>query len=99
MCGKALLDENKNPTREEVREWFGKHWMACRCTGYKQIVDAVMKAAAILRGEEKIEDLAKSQPFRNFTVTGRIVFCFAVSTIFCASSATQIGRASCRERV
>ena len=59
MCGKALLDENKNPTREEVREWFGKHWMACRCTGYKQIVDAVMKAAAILRGEEKIEDLAK----------------------------------------
>ena len=59
MCGKALLDENKNPTREEVREWFGKNWMACRCTGYKQIVDAVMKAAAILRGEEKIEELAK----------------------------------------
>ena len=59
MCGKALLDENKNPTREEVRDWFGKNWMACRCTGYKQIVDAVMKAAAILRGEEKIEDLAK----------------------------------------
>ena len=57
--GKALLDQNPNPTREEVREWFSKNWMACRCTGYKQIVDAVMKAAAILRGEEKIEDLAK----------------------------------------
>ena len=58
-AGKALLDSNPSPTREEVRDWYGKHWMACRCTGYVQIVDAVMKAAAILRGEEKIEDLAK----------------------------------------
>ena len=58
-AGKALLDINPNPTREEVREWYSKHWMACRCTGYVQIVDAVMKAAAILRGEEKIEDLAR----------------------------------------
>lgn len=58
-AGKALLDSNPNPTREEVRDWYGKHWMACRCTGYKQIVDAVMKAAAILRGEEKMENLAK----------------------------------------
>jgi len=55
-AGKALLDINPNPTREEVREWYSKH---CRCTGYVQIVDAVMKAAAILRGEEKIEDLAR----------------------------------------
>ena len=59
VCTKALLEANPNPTREEVRDWFGKNWMACRCTGYKQIVDAAMKAAAILRGEEKIEDLAK----------------------------------------
>ncbi len=58
-AGKALLDSNPSPTREEVREWYSKHWMACRCTGYVQVVDAVMKAAAILRGEEKIEDLAK----------------------------------------
>lgn len=58
-AGKALLDSNPSPTREEVREWYSKHWVACRCTGYVQIVDAVMKAAAILRGEEKIEDLAK----------------------------------------
>jgi len=58
-AGKALLDSNPSPTREEVREWFSKNWMACRCTGYVQVVDAVMKAAAILRGEEKIEDLAK----------------------------------------
>ena len=58
-AGKALLDSNPSPTREEVREWFSKNWMACRCTGYVQVVDAVMQAAAILRGEEKIVDLAK----------------------------------------
>ena len=58
-AGKALLDSRPNPTREDVRDWYSKNWMACRCTGYVQVVDAVMKAAAILRGEEKIEDLAK----------------------------------------
>lgn len=58
-AGKALLDSNPSPTREEVREWYSKNWMSCRCTGYVQVVDAVMKAAAILRGEEKIVDLAK----------------------------------------
>jgi aldehyde oxidoreductase len=41
----ALLKENNNPTREEVRDWFQKHRNVCRCTGYKQIVDAVMDAA------------------------------------------------------
>ena len=29
----------------------------CRCTGYKQIVDAVMEAAAIMRGEKTFEDI------------------------------------------
>ena len=37
----ALLQQNPNPTREEVRDWFQKHRNICRCTGYKQIVDAV----------------------------------------------------------
>jgi aldehyde oxidoreductase len=49
---KALLDENPAPTREEVRGWFQKHLNACRCSGYKQIVDAVMDAASVLRGEK-----------------------------------------------
>jgi aldehyde oxidoreductase len=49
---KALLDQNPDPTREEVRDWFQKHRNACRCTGYVQIVDAVIEAAAILRGEK-----------------------------------------------
>ena len=53
----GLLQENPNPTREEVRDWFQKHRNVCRCTGYKQIVDAVMAAAAIMRGEMTFEDI------------------------------------------
>ncbi len=52
-----LLEENPDPSREEVRDWFQKHRNVCRCTGYKQIVDAVLEAAAIMRGEKKIEDI------------------------------------------
>jgi len=52
-----LLQENPSPTREEVRDWFTKHRNVCRCTGYKQIVDAVMAAAQILRGEKTVEEL------------------------------------------
>ncbi|MDR0852305.1 MAG: molybdopterin-dependent oxidoreductase [Clostridiales Family XIII bacterium] len=53
----ALLQENDNPTREDVRDWFQKHRNVCRCTGYKQIVDAVIEAAAILRGEKTVSDI------------------------------------------
>jgi len=57
LSAKALLDENKKPTRDQVREWFQVHRNACRCTGYKPLVDAVMNAAKVLRGEMKKEDL------------------------------------------
>ena len=53
----ALLSENLSPTREEVREWFYKNRNICRCTGYKQIVDAVMMAAKVMRGEASMEDI------------------------------------------
>ena len=52
-----LLLENPNPTREDVRDWFQKHRNVCRCTGYKHIIDAVMEAAAILRGEKTVKDI------------------------------------------
>jgi len=58
----ALLIENNNPTREEVRDWFQKHRNVCRCTGYKQIVDAVMAAARVMRGEATIEDISFQNP-------------------------------------
>ncbi len=42
LAAKALLDENPNPTEEEVRQ--GLSGNLCRCTGYKKIVEAVLAA-------------------------------------------------------
>jgi aldehyde oxidoreductase len=58
----ALLIKNNNPTREEVRDWLQKSRNVCRCTGYKQITDAVMDAAKVMRGECKIEDIMVKEP-------------------------------------
>ncbi|MBQ6719840.1 MAG: molybdopterin-dependent oxidoreductase [Oscillospiraceae bacterium] len=57
MTAKVLLDNNNAPTREEVRDWFQKNRNLCRCTGYKPLVDAVMDAARVIRGEITKEDL------------------------------------------
>ncbi len=53
----ALLGQNPDPTREEVREWFRKHRNICRCTGYKPLIDSVMAAAKVMRGEATMEDI------------------------------------------
>ena len=42
LSAKALLDENPNPTEEEVRR--GLSGNLCRCTGYVKIVEAVLAA-------------------------------------------------------
>jgi aldehyde oxidoreductase len=52
-----LLAENLSPTREDVREWFRKNRNICRCTGYKPLVDAVMAAAKVMRGEATMKDI------------------------------------------
>ena len=39
-----LLQENPNPTEDEIRE--GIEGNLCRCTGYQNIVRAVQQAAA-----------------------------------------------------
>ena len=57
VSAKVLLDNNPNPTREEVRDWFNKNRNLCRCTGYKPLIDATMAAAAVMRGEMSKEDL------------------------------------------
>ncbi len=62
VSAKGLLDTNPNPSRDEVREWFHKHRNACRCTGYKQLVDAVMDAARVMRGEMTMDDLTFKIP-------------------------------------
>tara|TARA_B100001939_G_C16864402_1_gene583378 strand:+ start:61 stop:534 length:474 start_codon:yes stop_codon:yes gene_type:complete len=48
IAAKALLERNPNPTETEVRYWLAGN--LCRCTGYHKIVEAVMDAAAELRG-------------------------------------------------
>ncbi|MCJ2166327.1 MULTISPECIES: 2Fe-2S iron-sulfur cluster-binding protein, partial [unclassified Pseudodesulfovibrio] len=53
----ALLESNPKPTRDEIRDWFQKNRNACRCTGYKPLVDAVMAAAEVMRGEKTKDDL------------------------------------------
>ena len=47
MSATALLQENPNPTEEEVR--FGIGGNLCRCTGYSKVVEAVLAAAAGMR--------------------------------------------------
>jgi aerobic-type carbon monoxide dehydrogenase small subunit (CoxS/CutS family) len=44
----AFLAENPSPTEAEVREALSGN--LCRCTGYQHIVDAVLAAAARMRG-------------------------------------------------
>lgn len=43
MSAKALLDENPNPTEEEVKEAIASN--LCRCTGYTKPVEAILDAA------------------------------------------------------
>jgi len=49
MTSIALLEENPNPSRDEVR--FGLQGNLCRCTGYDKIVNAVQAAAREMSGE------------------------------------------------
>ena len=49
MASKALLDENPNPTEDEIR--WALSGNLCRCTGYQNIVKAVMWAASKLDGQ------------------------------------------------
>jgi carbon-monoxide dehydrogenase small subunit len=49
MAAYALLQENPDPTPEEVRAWLSGN--LCRCTGYQQIVEAVLLAAKYIRGD------------------------------------------------
>jgi putative selenate reductase molybdopterin-binding subunit len=50
LATKALLDENPDPSEAEIRAALSG--VLCRCTGYVRIVEAVQRAAAMLRGED-----------------------------------------------
>lgn len=50
LAGKELLSRTTTPTEAEVRDALSG--VLCRCTGYVKPVQAILRAAAVLRGEE-----------------------------------------------
>ena len=54
MAGTALLQNNLNPTEEEIK--YALRGNICRCTGYKKIIEGIQLVAKILRGEEAIDE-------------------------------------------
>ena len=59
LAAKELLDRNPSPSEADVREALSG--VLCRCTGYIKPVQAVLRAAAVLRGEQ-VEPLASEEP-------------------------------------
>jgi len=53
----AYLVENPDPTEAEVREALSGN--LCRCTGYQNIVKAILKAARVMRGGSSGEAVAQ----------------------------------------
>ena len=49
MSAVDLLQHNADPSEQEVREWLEGN--ICRCTGYHNIVKAVLDAAGRMRGQ------------------------------------------------
>lgn len=48
LSAKALLDENPDPTVQEIRDALSGN--LCRCTGYTKMIEAVQDAARARRG-------------------------------------------------
>ena len=48
VAARSLLERNPDPTEEEVRFWLAGN--LCRCTGYNNIIEAVLDAAREMRG-------------------------------------------------
>jgi len=51
MSAKALLDDNLNPTTQEIRDALSGN--LCRCTGYTKMIEAVQDAARMLRDDSR----------------------------------------------
>lgn len=49
MASKALLDGNRDPSVQEIRDALSGS--LCRCTGYTKMIDAVQEAARVMREE------------------------------------------------
>jgi xanthine dehydrogenase iron-sulfur cluster and FAD-binding subunit A len=71
MATKAFLDENPDPTREEVQMQMDGH--ICRCTGYNMINEAILDAAKRLKSREAAMKLPgqKNMPSVKWTQTAK----------------------------
>lgn len=72
LAAQSLLDRELNPTEDQIREAFSG--ILCRCTGYLKPVQAVLRAAAMKRGDylppidrglPANDDIFTSQPWTN----------------------------------
>lgn len=58
ICGKCLIDQNPNPTREDVKQAIRTN--ICRCTGYAKIEEGILLAAKMLRENLEVPELKQS---------------------------------------
>jgi aerobic carbon-monoxide dehydrogenase small subunit len=49
VAAKALLDENPNPSDDDIKDWMMGN--LCRCTGYYKIIESIRGAAARMQTE------------------------------------------------
>lgn len=65
LAASELLDRQPNPTEAEIRDALSG--VLCRCTGYLKPVQAVIRAAAMMRGEEVPPIQATNSPIPTST--------------------------------
>ena len=59
IAAKALLDSNKKPTAEDVKEALDGN--LCRCTGYVKRIDAVLEAAKATKAGKKTKKTVRGK--------------------------------------
>lgn len=58
ISGKCLIDQNPNPTREDVK--YSIRTNICRCTGYAKIEDGILLAAKMLKENLPVPELKQT---------------------------------------
>ncbi len=58
ISGKCLIDQNPNPTREDVKQSIRTN--ICRCTGYTKIEDGILLAAKMLRENLEVPEIKQT---------------------------------------
>lgn len=75
MSAKALLDENVNPSEKEIERTLSG--VICRCAGLNRMDRSVLRAAAIIRGEEEsiwTEEDTRDEYMNLEKLTGKLVY-------------------------